>query len=134
MSHHATSQKPLAGLRIAVKDNYRLRNIRMTMGNKAYYQLHDSPPTETAPCVEQLIQAGAVVVGTTKLVSFAATEDPIECVDYQAPWNPRADGYQIPAGSSSGSGAAAGAYPWVDITLGSDSMFGSRSNSNWLVF
>lgn len=64
---------------------------------------------------------GAVIVGTTKLASFAATEEPVECVDYQAPWNPRADAYQSPAGSSSGSGAAIGAYDWLDIAIGSDS-------------
>jgi Asp-tRNA(Asn)/Glu-tRNA(Gln) amidotransferase A subunit family amidase len=61
------------------------------------------------------------VLGTTKLASFAATEEPIECVDYQAPWNPRADGYQSPAGSSSGSGVAIASYPWLDISIGSDS-------------
>lgn len=50
------------------------------------------------------------IVGTTKLASFAATEEPVECIDYQAPWKPKAGGYQSPAGSSSGSGAAIGAY------------------------
>ena len=60
-------------------------------------------------------------MGTIKLASFAATEEPIEGVDFQAPWNPRADGYQSPAGSSSGSGAATASYDWVDIAIGSDS-------------
>ena len=55
------------------------------------------------------------------MVSFAATEEPLECVGFQAPWNPRADGYQSPAGSSSGSGAAIASYPWLDIAIGSDS-------------
>jgi hypothetical protein len=31
------------------------------------------------------------------------------------------DGYQSPAGSSSGSGAAIAAYLWLDISIGSDS-------------
>lgn len=61
------------------------------------------------------------MLGTAKLAAFAATEEPVECVDYQAPWNPRADGYQSPAGSSSGSGVAVASYPWVDIAIGSDS-------------
>lgn len=55
------------------------------------------------------------------MASFAATEEPVECVDFQAPWNPRADGYQSPAGSSSGSGAAIASYDWLDIAIGSDS-------------
>ena len=104
-----------------MKDIFEIQNVRTSVCNKAYYELH-APPTKTAACVELLSEAGAVVVGTTKLASFAATEEPIECIDYQAPWNPRADGYQSPAGSSSGSGAAVAAYPWLDITIGSDSM------------
>lgn len=55
------------------------------------------------------------------MASFAATEEPLECIDFQAPWNPRADGYQSPAGSSSGSGVAIASYPWLDIAISSDS-------------
>ena len=73
-----------------------------------------------------MVDAGAILVGTTKLASFAATEEPTQYIDYQAPWNPRADGYQSPAGSSSGSGAAIGAYDWLDIAIGSDSMRNPR--------
>ena len=39
-------------------------------------------------------------------------------VDYQAPWNPRADQYQSPTGSSSGSAAAIASYEWLDFTIG----------------
>ena len=53
-------------------------------------------------------------------------EDPAECVDYQAPFNPRADGYQTPAGSSSGSGAAVASYDFLDITLATDSKSSSE--------
>jgi len=79
------------------------------------------PATKSAGCIKLLTQAGANIVGITKLASFAATEEPLECIDFQAPWNPRADGYQSPAGSSSGSGAAIAAYLWLDIAIGSDS-------------
>ena len=48
-------------------------------------------------------------------------EDPTEAVDFQAPYNPRGDGYQSPVGSSSGSAAAIAAYDWLDFTIGSDS-------------
>lgn len=34
--------------------------------------------------------------------------------------NSRGDGYQDPSSSSSGPGAGAGSYPWLDLTLGSD--------------
>ena len=115
-----TSSKPLAGLRIAVKDIFQVSGIRTSICNRAYHKLYPAAK-ETAGCVELLTAAGAVVVGTTKLASFAATEEPLECIDFQAPWNPRADGYQSPAGSSSGSGAAIASYPWLDIAIGSDS-------------
>lgn len=45
----------------------------------------------------------------------------MEYIDYQAPWNPRADGYQSPGGSSSGSAAAIASYDWLDIAIGADS-------------
>jgi Asp-tRNA(Asn)/Glu-tRNA(Gln) amidotransferase A subunit family amidase len=115
-----SSDFPLRGFRIAVKDIFEVENVRTSVCNRAYYELYP-PPKKTAACVDILISAGAEIVGTTKLASFAATEEPVECIDYQAPWNPRADGYQSPAGSSSGSGAAVAAYEWLDITIGSDS-------------
>ena len=40
--------------------------------------------------------------------------------DYLAPFNPRGDSYQSPSASSTGSAAAAAAYPWVDFTIGTD--------------
>ncbi|KAK0512827.1 hypothetical protein JMJ35_004844 [Cladonia borealis] len=100
----ATKEKPLCNMRIAVKDIFKIEGIRTSVCNKAYYELYP-PATETAGCIKILEEAGATIVGTTKLASFAATEEPLECIDFQAPWNPRADGYQSPAGSSSGSGA-----------------------------
>ena len=117
-----TAAKPLAGLRIAVKDVFQIKGICTSLCNRAYYELYP-PATKTAGCIELLLQSGAKIVGTTKLASFAATEEPIECIDFQAPWNPRADGYQSPAGSSSGSGVAIASYDWLDIAIGSDSKF-----------
>jgi Asp-tRNA(Asn)/Glu-tRNA(Gln) amidotransferase A subunit family amidase len=48
-------------------------------------------------------------------------EHPMQSVDYQAPFNPRADGYLITGGSSGGTAAAIAAYDWLDIALCSDS-------------
>lgn len=103
-----------------MKDNFDVAGVKTTLCNNAYQKVY--PPAQlTAACLESLVQAGAAIVGKTKLASFAATEEPIQCVDFQAPWNPRADGYQSPAGSSSGSGAAIASYDWLDIAIGSDS-------------
>jgi Asp-tRNA(Asn)/Glu-tRNA(Gln) amidotransferase A subunit family amidase len=105
---------------VAVKDNFTIQGLKTSVCNKAYFELYP-PALHTAGCIKLLEDEGAYVLGTTKLAAFAATEEPIECVDYQAPWNPRADGYQSPAGSSSGSGVAIASYPWLDISIGSDS-------------
>ncbi|KAF4628721.1 hypothetical protein G7Y89_g9427 [Cudoniella acicularis] len=61
--------------------------------NRAFYELYP-PASQTAACIKFLEGKGTRILGTTKLAAFVATEEPIECVDYQAPWNPRADGHQ----------------------------------------
>lgn len=99
---------------------YHLDGIRTSVCNRAYHDLYP-PQTETAACVQILISLGAIIVGKTHLSSFAWREEPTECIEYPAPFNPRGDGYQSPAGSSSGSGAAIASYEWLDFTLGSDS-------------
>lgn len=53
-------------------------------------------------------------------------EEPTEAIDYRAPFNPRADRYQSPAGSSSGSAAAIAAYEWLDFTIGQDTSGSGR--------
>lgn len=110
----------LRGVRVAVKDNFHLKGWKTSLCNQAYY---DTYPTQerTAECLERLECMGAVIIGKVKMTSFAVWEEPYECVDFEAPWNPRADGYQSPGGSSSGSAAAVGAYDWVDFAIGSDS-------------
>jgi Asp-tRNA(Asn)/Glu-tRNA(Gln) amidotransferase A subunit family amidase len=118
--HVRNKRNMLKGWRIAVKDDFQIQHVRRSACNRAYYELYP-PAQESASCIQAVYDWGAVVVGTTKLASFAATEEPVECIDWQAPFNPRADGHQSPAGSSSGSGAAAAAYEWLDITIGSDS-------------
>ena len=115
-----TESDPLRGLRVAVKDNFHMKGLRTSLCNRAYRDTYP-PQDETAACIRKLELAGAYIVGTVRMAAFAATEEPIECVDYEAPWNPRGDGYQSPAGSSSGSGAAVASYDWLDIAVGSDS-------------
>ena len=93
-----------------VKDNFQIEGLQTSLENRAFYQLY-SPATKTAECIKILVRKGAIIVGSTKMTSFAATEEPLECVDFQAPWNPRADGYQSPAGSSNRSAVAIASYP-----------------------
>ncbi|RPD57766.1 amidase signature enzyme [Lentinus tigrinus ALCF2SS1-7] len=115
-----TAEKPLAGMRLAVKDIYDVKGLRTGCGNRAFWQLY--PPKEaTAPAIQRLLNGGMVLVGKTKTSQFAngetATDD---WVDLHAPYNPRGDGYQDGSSSSTGSGTAVAAYPWLDFAIGSD--------------
>lgn len=115
-----TTDKPLAGVRIGIKDIYDIKGVRTGAGNRAYYDLYPEK-TITALPVQRLIDAGAIVVGKMKTSQFANGETPTaDWVDYHCPFNARGDGYQDPSSSSSGAGAAIGGYSWIDIALGSD--------------
>jgi hypothetical protein len=118
-----TSERPLNGLRITVKDNYHLSGFHSTLGSRSYTKLYP-PQQETSVIVKALIDQGVVIVGKTKLGAYAGSEVPPEkCIDYFPPWNPRGDGYQGPSGSSSGAGSSVASYPWVDLALGTDSKY-----------
>ncbi|KAF6802218.1 hypothetical protein CMUS01_15426 [Colletotrichum musicola] len=115
-----TEDKPLAGLRLGVKDLFHIKGIATTGGSRVYYNLYGIQ-NNTAPSVQRLIDLGAVVVGKMATAQFASGERAAaDWVDFHAPFNARGDGYQTPTGSSSGSGAGIGAYDWLDISIGSD--------------
>ncbi|KAL9613447.1 MAG: hypothetical protein Q9167_001992 [Letrouitia subvulpina] len=115
-----TPSSPLAGVRIGIKDIYDIARVKTGNGNRAYYGLYP-PATKNSVPVQRLIDAGAVIVGKMKTSQFANGEVPTaDWVDYHSPFNPRGDGYQDPSSSSSGPGAGAASYPWLDLTLGSD--------------
>jgi Asp-tRNA(Asn)/Glu-tRNA(Gln) amidotransferase A subunit family amidase len=93
---------------------------KTTLCNRAWAELY--PPAEqTAHCIQVLIDAGAIIVGKVKLQAMIMREEPQECIEFSAPFNPRADGYQVPSGSSHGSAAGVGSYDWLDFSIGSDS-------------
>lgn len=111
---------PLAGLRFAVKDIFHVNGLKTSGGSRSYYQAYgyQNYTTET---VQLTLDAGASLIGKTKTIAFAlgAPRNGME-VDYPDPWSSRGDGYQNTGGSSSGSGSAVTAYPWVDFAIGSD--------------
>jgi Asp-tRNA(Asn)/Glu-tRNA(Gln) amidotransferase A subunit family amidase len=124
-----TKQSPLKGKRVGVKELFSLAGLRMALSNRAFYAV-STPAEKTAPAIQTLLDAGAIMVGSTKCSSMISREDPVEAVDFQAPWNPRGDGYQSPVGSSSGSAAATASYDWLDFTIGSDSMISQHGVAN----
>ena len=115
-----TASKPLAGVRTGIKDIYDIAGLKTSDGNRAWYGFYPPASANSVP-VQRLIDAGAILVGKMKTSQFANGERATaDWVDYHSPFNPRGDGYQDPSSSSSGAGAGAATYPWLDLTLGSD--------------
>ncbi|KAK7715941.1 hypothetical protein SLS57_006692 [Botryosphaeria dothidea] len=112
--------QPLAGVRIGIKDLFDLKGMKTSGGNRAYFATVQAA-NETAPAVQKLIDAGAIVIGKNKLSEFAwAGAFHMDHIDYLLPFNPRGDGYNSPADSSGGGGASVASYDWLDLALGSD--------------
>ncbi|KAK4204937.1 amidase signature domain protein [Triangularia verruculosa] len=115
-----SKEKPLAGVRVSIKDNYDLKGIRTTMMNRAYNEIYP-PCTSSAAYVTKLTQLGAIIVGKTKMSPFAsAAELTDQWIVCPCPFNPRGDEYQFPSCSSTGAGASLAGYPWLDHSIGSD--------------
>lgn len=115
-----TADKPLAGVRFGVKDIYDVAGLRTSDGNRAWYWFYP-PAAKSAPAIQRVVDAGAVIVGKMKTSQFANGETATaDWIDYHSPFNPRGDGYNDPSSSSSGPGAGIASYPWLDLTIGSD--------------
>ena len=107
---------PLASLTFAAKDVFDITGSRTGFGNPAWLESHP-PATATAPAVQQLLDAGADMVGKTitdELTYSLSGQN----AHYGTPVNAAAPG-RICGGSSSGS-ASAVAGGLVDFALGTD--------------
>src|SRR5690606_6918707 len=95
---------PLHGVPIALKDIFSTAGVRTTCHSRL---LHDNVPTEDAETVARLKAAGAIIVGklATHEFAFGGPSHDLPWPAARNPWNPD----HIPAGSSSGSGAAVAA-------------------------
>jgi hypothetical protein len=97
-----------------------IKGLRTSNGNRAWYWLYP-PANATAPPVQNLVDAGAIIVGKMITSQFANGETATaDWVDYHEAFNPRGDGYQDTSSSSSGGGAGTASYSWLDVSLGSD--------------
>ncbi|GGN51947.1 allophanate hydrolase [Actinoplanes campanulatus] len=110
---------PLAGRLLAVKDNIDVAGLPTTAGCPGYaYQ-----PERSAPAVQRLVDAGALVLGKTNLDQFATglvgTRSP-----YGAVRDVR-DETRVSGGSSSGS-AVVVALGIADLALGTDTAGSGR--------
>lgn len=129
---YADPKMPLSGLRVSIKDNMDLAGIRTTLMNRAFAETYGAQDN-SAHFVAKLIAQGVHVVGKTKLSAFASAEEPTDqWIDYHCPINPRGDEYQSPSGSTTGGATSLAGYPWLDFSVGTDSMllhaFGTFAN------
>ncbi|HST43288.1 MAG TPA: allophanate hydrolase [Conexibacter sp.] len=110
---------PLLGMTFGVKDNIDVEGWPTTAACPAYARV----ATRTAPAVQRLLDAGAILIGKTNLDQFATglvgTRSP-----YGTPRNVL-DAALVPGGSSAGS-AIAVAGGAVDVALGTDTAGSGR--------
>ena len=107
---------PLSGLTFAAKDIFDIAGYVTGCGNPHWLATHE-PAESNAWVVQQLVDAGAAMVGKT--ITDELTRGIFgENMHYGTPVNPNAPG-RVPGGSSSGS-ASAVAGRLVDFALGSD--------------
>ncbi|OTA54709.1 putative amidase [Hypoxylon sp. EC38] len=126
-----SQDKPLAGRRISVKDNFRISGLKTTHSNRAFVDTY-GPDTITAEYIQFLMRLGAVIVGKTKMCAFASSEEATDqWIDFHAPFNPRGDGYQSPSGSTTGGASALASYPWLDFSIGTDTTGSIRWPAAW---
>ncbi len=105
---------PLAGVPVAIKDNMCTKGLLTTCSSKI---LENYIPTYTATAIENLINAGCVVIGKTNMDEFAMGST-TETSYYGVTRNPHNPDH-VPGGSSGGS-AAAVALNECFFALGSD--------------
>ena len=104
----------LHGLPVGIKDVTEVGGLRTTYGSPLYA---DHVPAEDALVVERLRAAGAVILGKTNTPEFATGGNTFNEVFGRTrnPWNP-----ELPAGGSTGGGAAALMTGQIALAEGTD--------------
>ena len=105
---------PLHGVPVGVKDLFYVKNRRTARGSAAFAEF---VPTETAPVVERLENAGAIMLGKTTTTEMGWSGSSVS--EYYGatrnPWNTA-----LTSGGSSSGSACALASGMAPLTLGSD--------------
>ncbi len=121
----AAAQLPLAGVPIAVKDNFATKGLRTTASSTV---LDTFVPEFESTVTARLKAAGGVIVGKTNLDAWAHGSS-TETSQYGRTLNPRNTDY-LPGGSSGGSAAAVAANMCI-AAIGSETAGSIRQPSAW---
>jgi allophanate hydrolase len=119
LERHGPAGRPLYGIPFAIKDNIDVAGCPTTAACPEFVYVAQ----ETAPAVEALTAAGAILVGKTNLDQFATG-----LVGVRSPFGVPANTFDpayVPGGSSSGS-AVAVAAGLVSFSLGTDTAGSGR--------
>ncbi len=116
---------PLAGVPIAIKDNYCTKNIRTTASSTL---LDNFTPQYDSTVTEKLKKAGGVIIGKTNLDAWAHGSS-TETSQYGRTLNPRNTDH-LPGGSSGGSAAAVAADTCI-ASLGTETAGSIRQPAAW---
>jgi allophanate hydrolase len=119
LSEKSVDDLPLYGVPFAVKDNIDVAGLPTTAACPDFSYI----AKETAPVVQRLLEAGAILVGKTNLDQFATGLVGVRS-PYGVPRNPL-DPSCVPGGSSSGSAVAVSAG-LVSFSLGTDTAGSGR--------
>ncbi|GAA2026571.1 amidase family protein [Agromyces tropicus] len=110
---------PLLGIPVLIKDNTDVEGLPTTAGSLI---LADSYPSQDAPAVEGLREAGAVILGKTNLLEFSGKISGLAANGYSSLGGKTLDPYDVSidyVGSSTGS-ASATAAGLAAATVGTD--------------
>ena len=121
----ANKDLPLAGIPLAVKDNFLTVGLRTTASSKV---LDNFMPPYESTVTKRLKQAGAVIYGKTNMDAWAHGSS-TETSDYGPTKNPRNPKY-LPGGSSGGSAAAIAADMCI-AAIGSETAGSIRQPAAW---
>lgn len=119
------SNKPLAGIPIAMKDNFCTQGLRTTASSTV---LDTFIPEYSATVIKKLEQAGGVVYGKTNMDAWAHGSS-TETSQYDRTLNPRNTDH-LPGGSSGGSAAAVAADLCI-AALGTETAGSIRQPAAW---